>query len=518
MPPRPELLQLERNEEVASVRSRLLPLAQARVLLVWPVRGSALTSRLDLVLVQREAQRLGVHLALLTQDPDVIRHARELNLSTFSTVGESERGRWKRGRARLNLAGRFQASANAATVIAREPALASAQATRHQPAPVLKYTGGLVLLVIMLAMAAGAAALILPEATVTLLPARSLVQAEAFITADPDAAGPDLAEAIVPAMPLSITVEASASLPPGGRQQLSSTPAGGSVVFVNLGAEPVNIPAGTLVGTSGAAPVWFRTTSHGMLEAGPGKQLELDIEATADHEGPTGNVDIGFVNTLWGELARRVSVRNHSPTTGGSSLYVGIVLPQDQQRLLATVRQQIKSQAYIALLSRLDDDQYLILESINIATERSDWTRFSAAPGEAAKELRLDMKATVEAVAIDENLARQIVLDRLQVQVEPGSSLLLHTVNHDRGPVVSDYADGLLRFWRSAHGLTETRVDTAALRQQLVGLTSAEARARIHEALALQPGTTPRIDIEPAWSGRMPFLPLRINVQLAEQA
>ena len=66
--PRPELLQLERNEDVASVRSRLLPLASNKLLLVWPVRGTALTQRLDLVLVQREAQRSG---APLIRDPDL---------------------------------------------------------------------------------------------------------------------------------------------------------------------------------------------------------------------------------------------------------------------------------------------------------------------------------------------------------------------------------------------------------------------------------------------------------------
>ena len=518
MPPRPELLQLERNEDVASVRGRLLPLAGNRVLLVWPVRGSALTRRLDLVLVQREAQRLGVRLALLTQDPDVIRHARELSLSTFSTVGESERGRWKRGRARLSLAGRPEAAADTDDVSPRQSVLARAQAARQQPAPVLKFTGGLVLLLVVLVLAASAALLVLPEATVTILPARHLVLAEAFITADPEAVEPDLTEAIVPALPLSITVEESATLPPAGRQQLSATPASGTVVFVNLGADPVHIPVGTLVGTGGATTVWFHTTSQGTLAAGAGQQLELGIEAATNHEGPDGNVDIGFINTLGGDLASRVSVRNHRPTTGGSSQSVSIVQREDQERLLATVRQQIKSQAYISLLARLKDNQYLILETIDIATERSDWTRFSASPGEAARELHLVMKATVEAIAIDEAMAQEIVLDRLQMQVEAGSSLLLHTVNHDRGPVVSDFADGLVRFWRSAQGLAESHVDTATLRQQLVGLTSAEARAHIHQELALQPGTTPRINIEPAWSGRLPFLPLRIQIRLAEQA
>ena len=155
---------------------------------------------------------------------------------------------------------------------------------------------------------------------------------------------------------------------------------------------------------------------------------------------------------------------------------------------------------------------------MSIVTERSDWTRFSAAAGEATGLLNLDMKAIVEAIAIEESLAQQVVLDRLNDEVSQGSRLLRQTVNHERGQVVSDYADGLLRFWRRAHALAEAVVDADGLRERLVGMTSAEARATIHQELELQPGTTPRIDIAPDWPGRMPFLPFRIQVQFAEQA
>ncbi len=515
--PRPELLQLERNEEVASVRSRLLPMASSKLLLVWPVRGTALTRRLELVLVQREAQRLGIQLALLTQDPDVIRHARELNLSTFATVGASERGRWKRGRARLLLPQRFATSNGSLPEGPEESAIARVQAARKEPPRVLRLTGGIVLLLVVLALGAAAALLIVPEATITILPARSLVQTEALITADPNVDAPDLVNAIVPALPLSITVEESASMPPGGRQVLSSSAARGSVTFVNLGSDPVDIPVGTLVGTGSARSVWFHTLAAGTLEAGAGSQLELPVEATPDFAGAIGNVDRGHINTLGSELVLRVSVRNLQPTSGGSSRSVGIIVPEDQERLLATARQQIKSEAYISLLSRLDENHYLILESIDLATERSDWTRFSASPGDAAESLQLDMKAVVEAVAIDESHAEDIMLDRLQSQVEAGSVLLMHTVHHDHGPVVSDYADGLIRFSRSAHALTESIVDTTALKQQLIGLTPAEARSLIHQNWPLQPGTTPIVEVAPAWPGRLPFLAMRIRVLLAAQ-
>jgi hypothetical protein len=68
------------------------------VLLIWPEEGKVLPRKLDLVLIQREAMRRGIQLALVTHDPQVVKHADELNISTFETIGSSERARWRRGR------------------------------------------------------------------------------------------------------------------------------------------------------------------------------------------------------------------------------------------------------------------------------------------------------------------------------------------------------------------------------------------------------------------------------------
>src|SRR5664279_3503668 len=98
MPQKHEFVQLEPGEDVASVRDRLTALRGEHVLLIWPENGTALNRKLDLVLVQREAMRLAIRLALVTHDPAVIKQAVELNISTFETVGASDRGKWKRGR------------------------------------------------------------------------------------------------------------------------------------------------------------------------------------------------------------------------------------------------------------------------------------------------------------------------------------------------------------------------------------------------------------------------------------
>ena len=98
---RPEFIQLETSDDAASVRDRLSFLRGQRVLLIWPEDGTILTRKLDLVLVQREAMRRSIRLALVTHDPQVIQNATELNISTYETIGASERGRWRRGRSKV---------------------------------------------------------------------------------------------------------------------------------------------------------------------------------------------------------------------------------------------------------------------------------------------------------------------------------------------------------------------------------------------------------------------------------
>jgi hypothetical protein len=86
-----QLIQIEADEDANSVKDRLSFYKGKRVLLVWPEEGTALTRKLDLVLIQREAIRRQIKLAFVTHDPQVIEHARDLNISTFQTIGSSER-------------------------------------------------------------------------------------------------------------------------------------------------------------------------------------------------------------------------------------------------------------------------------------------------------------------------------------------------------------------------------------------------------------------------------------------
>ena len=81
-----ENLHLQKDDTVVTVRDRLSGLRGKRVLLIWPASGSNLRRKLDLVLIQREAYRRAIQLAIVAQDDDLRAFAAELNISCFPSI------------------------------------------------------------------------------------------------------------------------------------------------------------------------------------------------------------------------------------------------------------------------------------------------------------------------------------------------------------------------------------------------------------------------------------------------
>ncbi len=516
MPEKPEFIQLEEGDDVPSVRDRLSFHHRKRVLIIWPEQGTVLTRKLDLVLIQRDAIRRGIQLALVTHDPQVIQHASELNISTFETIGASTRARWKRGRTGVfsNRIWRPRKDTPDPEILMPVASRVRAEEERE---PLLRRLFTRALLALFVAgLAFALAYVLLPGATIILIPAQSSVEAEVTITADPQARGVDIENAVIPATLLSVTIEETGTIPTSGEQRLADVPAQGTVVFVNQTSSPVSIPVGTTLSTSAGTPILFRTIESVTVPAGTGQQLEVTIEALPNSAGELGNVDSGLINTVVGDLADRVTVRNINPTFGGSSQSLPAVTSEDQERLLAMVRQQLQSRAYLEMLPRLDESQFLILETMVIAEERSDWTTFSAQPGDAADTLTLTMRAIVEAFAINEQFGQQVAFASLARQIPRGRQIAPETITYQRGPVTNVFQNGQATFTLTGSARVVAQIDADLLRERLMGMPLPEAVDYLQRELDLLEATAPQITLTPDWFGRLPLLPFRTSIIIAE--
>ena len=513
MPTKPEFVQLEPNEDATSVRDRLAFLRGQRVLLIWPEKGTALNRKLDLVLVQREAMRFNIRMALVTHDSDVIRYANELNVSTFETIGASERGKWRRGRSRV-FTDRYDRPKDDPEADDLMP-VASRVRINRRVSP-LRVISRIVILLLLVSVIVITGYLLIPSATITITPSQQRLDAEATInaTVDPEGVTVDVENGIIPATIVRAQIEQRGSVPTSGSQTLSSGRATGSVVFINKTNGAVNVPAGTRLSTSAGTPIQFQTVDAATVPAGRGLQLEVPVEATGDSSGDVGNVAPGMINTIEdATLVDQLEVRNVAATVGGADRSVGIVTQDDHDRVIAILRQQLQESAYNEMLPRLEDNQFIIPETIHIAEERTDWMTFDHAIGDAADSLSLTMRVVVEATAVDESLAQQIAFARLAGQIPRGHVVRPELVLYDRGAVTNVDSIGSVTFTMNCSGLVVSQIDNAQLQQVLAGRDPADAAQYIDSEIDLADGTQPQITLDPDWMTRLPLLPMRITIR-----
>lgn len=506
----PEYVQIEPNETVASVRDRLSFIRGQRVLLIWPEKGTALTRKLDLVMVQREARRRVLQIALVTHDEQVINHARELGISTFETVGASRRGRWKRGRTRVFVQ-RYHRPDDKP-----EPDELMSVASRikfpRKRISFLRYTTSrLIVLIVLFLVIGGTSFVVLPYATVDVALAREVIQSEITITADPQANDVDVEMRLIPATILSAQVQTVGAVEVTGSQQLEDARAVGVVTFVNQTSEIIPIPVGTRVSTTSNPPAIFRTSVAATLTAGNNEQVDVPIEAEIESSGDVGNVSVGAISFVLSELSGEVVVSNAAATTGGETRLSTLVTAQDQDRLLAIVRGQLQESAFTQMTQSLSENQTIVVETVRIAEERNDWTTFSHNVGDVSNTISLEMRAIVEALAIDDRFARQLVLADLSTAKPAGLILQPDTFAYTIDNIGADASGNRITFTAQSEAVAAAELDFERIRGQLVGLPLEDADRLIRSTAQLA-GRSDNLllEVSPAWLGRLPLLPMRI--------
>ncbi|MAU10987.1 MAG: hypothetical protein CL607_14285 [Anaerolineaceae bacterium] len=509
-----QYIQLERNDDVPLVRDRMSFLRGKRALIIWPERGTTLTRKLDIVMVQREARRRAVQIAFVTHDAEVIKNAHELGISTFETIQEAERGRWKRGWGKVT-AKRYQKPLD-------EPEpdqlknVASRVTNRRQRSRIRHYLERIVVLAVLLAVLGGAAYVLIPSADVTIYLETQQIEVTVSITANTSVLDVDVENAVIPATLLPATAQTTVSMPTTGSENLGESRAIGVVTFTNNTNSAIDIPEGTIVrATNTGTPVDFVTASDSTLPAGEGRTVDVSITADDDFSGPVGNVEAGVINTIVGPLEDQVTVRNVRATINGDSQSLRIVTTADRDSLLSQARAQLQNTAYSEMKRTLGPNQDIIISTIRIAPdgERDDWTVFSNNVGDVADTLTLRMQAVVEAVAVDTLLARQIVFAALSSAKPRGLVFDTDTLVYSDPGDYSVNEAGQIIFEMRGQATAVGQFGQGQLQQQIATLPIDEAMSIITAYPGVDAERDPLIEVVPGWyEGRMPIMPIRITV------
>lgn len=506
-----QTIKLEPYDDVISIRDRLQFVEMPRVLLILPPQGRLLQRKLDLLLLQREATRRCLHLALLTTDPTIMEHAAEINLSVFTTTRQARARRWKQAHNQVfedryrpkNSPHAYELMGVASRL--KSP-LTAAQRRRRRMGQGM--VGAFILTAIMAALLA-----LFPSATVTITPATDAISEPFTIMADPNVTQIDVLSNSVPAQILTqvfpgstVTVEAT------GRRDAEDSLAEGSVIFTNQSGEAIFIPRGTVVRTDDTRPARFQTTSDVALPASNGATVEVGIAALPDTSGLKGNVAPDAINRIEGVLEAQASVRNPQATFGGGIVQEAIVTTADHERLLTLARQAVEQSARSELLLQMPtQDKFLIPDSVRVIEERPEWKIYSADVGEAVESVSLDMRALVQAVVIDDLQVRQLAFILLSRRLPDNREINESALTYRREVQQVD-AEGRIQLQVFLEGNSYYAVDTSALAGRISGMSIGEAQRTLENELLLDPRYPPQISTRPFSLGRLPFIPVRIEI------
>jgi hypothetical protein len=276
------------------------------------------------------------------------------------------------------------------------------------------------------------------------------------------------------------------------------------VIFVNKISEPVEIPLGTVVGTSAGTNIRFTTIETATLPAVTGGTAETGVVAV--EPGPSGNVDAFLINTMEGPLALQVRVVNDKPTSGGNMKQVGVVTQGDKDRLRASLLQQLQQEAYNRILGELKEQEFVPPESLVVEVVSETYDKFV---DEEADVLGMKMVVSASGTAIGGQDANALVYRLLEARVREGYQLTAEGLRFEAGQIVS--VEGRkVSFTMNASGFIVPVIDLNTVLNDIRGQPIEEAENLLSQRFPLK--ERPVIQVAPDWLGRLPLLPFNIDV------
>jgi len=506
-----QVIYLEVKDDLPAVRE-LLEGAQAKqVLLVVPKGCRTFQNPINLRVLRRHAANLALDVALVTRDSRTRQLAREEGIPVLSSIRRGRRGRWRLGAPRRSSAQRAVAN--------RVDGLRYGRGDPGYGDALIRWAGrllGVLLFVLFLLLVVGLAALLIPEAKVTVVPYREVVAASLQVRADPEVEKPNLADRTIPARIVEAQVEQTGQIATVAKKDAPDAPATGTVVLINQTSAPLEILPGAIVRTSTGTTVRFKTVTTATLPAKIGSTAEAQIEAL--EPGPVGNVPAATISTVETPALRgKVRVTNETATQGGGVKQVGVVTRADMDRLKAQILQQLQQRAYVELQSQLGEQEFLPPESMAVEIMAEVYDQFLEAEADV---LHLQMRIFVTGTAVDRANANLLAYKALEEQIPSTYELKSEeiTFDIDEENLQMDGRSVLLDV--SASAPLVVGIDRGEVRSTVTGLTAEEAEQVLVETFSL--AADPVVEIRPDWIkrweilDRVPLLAFRIQVMILE--
>jgi hypothetical protein len=493
------ILHLDPHDDYVSTLDKLGWAKAPRVLIVWPRLGRVLTRRLDLVLLQRNAQQRSKQIGLITHDPDVRAYARELGIPVFDSMDDISEKKWHR-RAQTRPVNIGREGPPPPDYLS--PPDEAERPPRLNPLNrILRFAlTGIALFGLFLLVAT-----LVPKAEITITPQSTIQEQELNLILDPEIEQP-LPDGHIPAHWEHIVVEGTLRRPTTGSASVPAQTSFGSVIFINLTSDSVSVPEGTGLRASEYGDIRFVTTEDVSVPSERNAEVSAKIQAVLP--GLAGNLPIDAVNAVEGPLGLVVSVTNPEATSGGTDETRPAVSSADRISLIDELSDQLITEASIKIQEALSSDVSLVEGSLR-QTQTVEQA-YDRQVGEPADSISLTLVLEIEGLAYHPDDIDQAVRTALEATLSEENVPVPETLSYEilSGPIMGRKETASISIL--AQQETYKVVDFSHIRELVRGHTTEEAVALLEKLLNLT--SRPKIQISPVWFPRLPWLGLRIDI------
>ncbi|WP_299024293.1 baseplate J/gp47 family protein [uncultured Thermanaerothrix sp.] len=498
------MIRVEPYDDVISVGDKMAWAQAQRIILILPLKRSPRFTRLDWVRLQHHAQSLGALLAVVNRDPETARLCREVGIPVFRTVEAAQKGRWRRHRTSFLLSHAWLSARLQSVRRQREEARALLLAITPKPLSVGRRVGFFLLgvgavLVLM--------ALLLPSAILEIeLPKREQ-QVEMYVRLSPQTRVVQMS-GVVPCKEVDAEVDSQVEETASGIAPWPATYARATLIAQNLTDVSHLIPKGSPFVAIGTQPVRFEALEEVVLPAGIGQSASVPVQAI--QAGSGGNVPAGVTWEAEGALGLVIRLSNPTPALGGTESTVTVVSEMDLQRARERVLIVQPREAIRIMEERLEADEILVASTVQLQEILEEHVFPNV--GQPANRFQVRMKARYRGCVVRQNDLEDLTRAMLRVQIPSEYRALGDEVRVERleERAIAKTDSVGLRLRGSWWLIPSIRTDD--ITQLLVGKPVEETEEILNPLI--KGGKVTQIALTPAWWGRFPFLPWRIQVVL----
>lgn len=488
------VIHLAAHDDYHSTRDQMTWAKSARILLVLPRKERILRTRLDLVLLDRQATALGTQLALVTDDEVVLGNAEELRIPVFETIKEAQKKTWKVTGKKKPMS--FFHKPGRSVGVKEYPNQSRFRVDLGNTwTRVIVFSLGVFAVIALLLV-------LLPEAEIEITPATRLQEMQFSIKADPRVEQGNIS-GLVPIRTISIAVTETETRNSSGTITVGDNPATGELEVRNLTDSEITVPAGTIFRTLMEPIQRYQSTKPIKLAPQIGSTSTVPIQAI--NPGEAGNVDKGMVTGVEGQIGLWIAVTNPQNLGNGSDRQIAAPTEQDLRELEKALDLELEKSAFKAIQTASGEGSIILPESIKIEevlTQNQD-----PEVGTPADTLTLKTTAQYSGSFIDIKdiqTAANLILDaNLPKGYKPSENPVEVEV------LSTNELDGSFLI-KASRNISES-ISSEQISQFAAGKTPEAFLTSLPGIIAV--AEAPRIQIWPFFLGRFPFLSMRIHIK-----